>query len=230
MGKTAKEIIFFVLVGLIYGLYFIFSHKYACALNTGTGKITLTVTSIIFGLTIFGMAQIMGLFKSEKFKNFPMNQFGSKYSINPRLCQGGSYMHQGPSYRASMCRAMASNPKGAAMIASNQCRNGYVGMPKTPFIFTPESNSCWKNERCNSQLPTTICDNVQDPCNKSKKMKYDYVNWSGKCVPSGYGTTPCQDNQQCENIKMKINGGCQPLVCDKTSNSCMAPKIGLENM
>ena len=65
-------------------------------------------------------------------------------SITPaKLCMGGDYMYSGNSWRSKMCRELLQTnhtPYG--------CCKGYNGQRAQSFVYTPLSNSQWKNERC----------------------------------------------------------------------------------
>ena len=76
-----------------------------------------------------------------------------------KLCAGGPYMWQGGSPLAKKCRKLASTRKGRNEISRYECGVGYNGMPGGNFKFTPLSNDCWKNTRCDGSQSYNIEDN-----------------------------------------------------------------------
>jgi hypothetical protein len=138
----AKQIIFFVFISLFYTFMLVATNQL-----TKTSP-TLSVTSImiyifsamVFLLAIFGYIEVAKLFPESY-----------HYQTSPgKLCQGGAYMMQGNSTRAKMCRQMASTQAGKDEISRYNCGVGYHGMPGGGFKYTPISNDCWENERCNN--------------------------------------------------------------------------------
>ena len=66
------------------------------------------------------------------------------FEVSPlKRCCGGPYMYTGDAELGKFCASMTGCQK-----QNNCCGKGFVGAPKR-FEYTPESNSEWKNERCN---------------------------------------------------------------------------------
>lgn len=101
-----------------------------------------TVTSILIGciytLIIIILYYIAGLNCSEGF-----------WDVTPSAkCKGGSYMWQGDSETAKMCRELDSTPEGKCQIGAYNCAKGFNGVPRLPFVYSHLSDDQYRNERC----------------------------------------------------------------------------------
>ena len=139
-----NRILFFVMLGFAFAIFFLatryfYSHTNANA-SVKRGGIVM-ISSIIFSLFFVGYMQLTGLLK-EGFNFCP--------SPGPKLCRGGPYMWQGDSERAKYCRKLAATPEGDAQIKRYECGKGMIGMPGCGFKYTPMSDDCWRNQRCDS--------------------------------------------------------------------------------
>lgn len=145
MKKSSREILFFVLVFLLF---------YLCVkimlwwIQTKNSYIPQTIvyllTSVVYTLLIVGVYFLSKI--GDASENF--------WDVSPAaMCKGGPYMWQGDSDTAKMCREMAKNTDGRCAIASYNCPTGFIGTPKIPFYYSPLSGDSWKNERCTHTQP-----------------------------------------------------------------------------
>lgn len=138
--STIREVIFFVLTFLLFYLGCKFVMYWMSQKKINHDVAALTVGAIITGT-------LVGIYYLAK-----MNQHSDGYrafEISPgAMCRGGPYMWQGDSPRAKMCQQLASTPEGKCEISKFNCPTGYEGMPKVPFEFTSNSDSCWSGVRC----------------------------------------------------------------------------------
>lgn len=162
MSNIIKKIFFFTLLLILYVVFFIFSKKWTCDLENWTGKFSLFFTACIFTLVLFGFYSLTNMDKSETYCGYrTMNQDynNNNLTFTPgKIFQGGAYMCQGDSEYAKKCREFASTPEGMEQINRYNCGKGLNGRPGRNFKFTPLSNACYKNERC--QGPNNF--NVED--------------------------------------------------------------------
>lgn len=141
MGKRFSEIIFFILLALVYIIFFLATNYFYVDKTSFFKKVPLLViSSVIFSLFFFGYTQLTNLFNNENFKHYS--------SSSAKLCKGGPYMWQGNSNRAKFCRNLYSTPQGKYEIDRIDCGSGFTGMRGHDFEFTPVSDGCWCNKRC----------------------------------------------------------------------------------
>jgi hypothetical protein len=141
MSTSLTKILFFILLGVVYIVFFLASnHFYVGTKSSITKGVILVSAAIIFSLAFVGYSQVTKLFP----EGYCPSGLGAK------TCRGGSYMYQGNSDRAKFCQELESTPEGQAEINRYDCGKGYNGMPGNHFEFTPDSNNLWNNERCNT--------------------------------------------------------------------------------
>lgn len=153
MTNTINKVIFYILLGVCFIIFFI-STKHFYTGSAVRQNIILLTSAIIFSLFFVGYSQLSGIFKES-------SGYSLDYCPSPeaKLCKGGSYMWQGDSNRAKFCRHLASTQEGLDLINSYDCGAGFTGMPGKGFQFTPISNNCWKNERCDTPASCNIRQN-----------------------------------------------------------------------
>lgn len=90
-----------------------------------------------------------------------ISQPNMSHCPNPgaKLCRGGPYLWQGNSERAKFCRNLEKTAQGKAEIKRYECGSNFTGMPGCGFTFTPISDGCWKNKRCNTPSSYNIAPN-----------------------------------------------------------------------
>jgi len=138
-----KEVIFYILLGVFYVIFFLSTTRlYQQSTSSITKGLYVGMSAFMFTLIFIGYSKITGLFNNEGFNYCP--------SPGPKLCRGGAYTWQGDSKRAKYCRKLASTPEGLDQINRYNCGDGFNGMPGNGFKFTPISNDCWRNERCDT--------------------------------------------------------------------------------
>jgi hypothetical protein len=141
--NTISQIIFFIGLVLLYLFLSMYSRDH------NFSNLTIIAISLIIVLSIYGYIKIINPFKSCE--SYCENT--NLLEISPaKRCRGGPYTWQGNSERAKMCRKLASTRDGMNLIKSYQCSCGFIGLPKRPFKFTPESNDNWENTRCSGLL------------------------------------------------------------------------------
>ena len=85
-------------------------------------------------------------------------------------CKGGPFFWEGgDSELSEECRKMAETSEGRCALSSYNCPKGFIGTPKTPFLYTPLSDDNWNNERCDD-TPTCPCD-VDGLCSMIKRVE-----------------------------------------------------------
>ena len=151
---SVNEVIFFVLLGLFFIIFFLATNNFYVDLESNTKRgIMLFTSAAVFSLFFVGYSQLTGVFKNEGFSSeSPLSR--------AKLCRGGAYMNQGDSERAKFCRKLASTPSGLAAISRVSCGAGFVGGGEgSNFKFTPISNGNWQNERCDGEISCNVDDN-----------------------------------------------------------------------
>ena len=152
MTKRFNEIIFFILLAVVFMIFFEATKYFYIAVTSSFSKgVILVTSSVIFSLCFLGYTQLTKLFGNEGFNYCP--------SPSAKLCRGGPYMWQGDSGRAKFCRDLYSTPEGKAEINRFECGAGFTGMPGRDFEFTPISDQHWRNKRCDSPSGCDIDDN-----------------------------------------------------------------------
>lgn len=145
MTTPLKEVIFYILAGVFYVIFFLSTNNFYKKSNSSkTKSLYVIVSAFMFILVLFGYSELTGLFSSRQ----------GFHSFSPKLCRGGAYTWQGDSKRAKYCRNLSSKPSGIAQINRYNCGAGFYGMPGKNFKFTPISNDEWRNERCDSTHST----------------------------------------------------------------------------
>lgn len=141
--RSVRELIFFVLIFLIYFLSVRLMHFWRS--KTGLDpNISIITMGILYTLIIVAIWYIAKL--SDNSEGFWDISAGA-------TCKGGAYFWQGNSEEAKQCRAMAETPEGRCEISSYNCPTGYTGTPKLPFVYSPLSDGDWKSERCEDRPP-----------------------------------------------------------------------------
>ena len=145
MASTTNRVLFFVMLGVVFAIFFLATRYFYSSTDSTTsfkrGGIVI-MASIIFSLFFVGYVELTGLIKKDVSNFCP--------SPGPKLCRGGPYMWQGDSERAKYCRKLAATPEGEAQIKRYECGKGMIGMPGCGFKYTPMSDDCWRNQRCDS--------------------------------------------------------------------------------
>lgn len=168
MLSTALEIIYFIIIAILYGAFTYFQCYKDSVMNT-TQKIKLFGWTagfvILSGLIYLGMKGICGGCGGEKYSaKYSSSRYTPRYTTDPssnssqapnqlcisagKLCRGGAYMHQGNTATGKMCQELAKTQAGRAEIDRYDCGTGFEGMPGCGFKYTTISNDCWQNERC----------------------------------------------------------------------------------
>ena len=138
MNRSNREIIFFVLVFLVFYVVHKFSDQILQKLRL-KGDVGILSIGVIYALLIIGFYHLANLKSSNE----------GFWDVSPAArCKGGPYFYQGDSPNAKMCRALAETPEGRAAISGYNCPIGMVGQPGLPFYYSPLSDDSWKNERC----------------------------------------------------------------------------------
>lgn len=170
MTTSVNEVLFFILLGVFFIIFFLATNYFYVGSGSSTKKgAMLTVAAIVFSLFFVGYSQVSGACKNEGFKDgyqytgkagdqnrahgngIGGSEMSSCPSPGASLCRGGRYMWQGDSQRAKFCRNLASTPDGMAAIAQRSCGAGYVGGGEgNGFKFTPISGPNWNNKRCDT--------------------------------------------------------------------------------
>ena len=145
--KTIREVMFFVLLAVLFHVAVQLAMFW-----TRHSKINGDVAYILTGL-VYTLVMVALFFISNLNKNCSENF----WDVSPAAqCRGGSYMFQGDSQVAKDCRAMEHTKEGRCAISAYNCPNGFEGIPRIPFEYTPLSNDQWQNERCESS-PVREC-------------------------------------------------------------------------
>lgn len=72
-------------------------------------------------------------------------------------CKGGLYLAQGDSAQAVACRKFLKSPEGQQQMCDRDCGVGNMGLRGGNFRYTPDSDSRWRNTRCDpDQKPTPL--------------------------------------------------------------------------
>lgn len=170
MATSTKQIIFFVFVALLYsGFYLILYSLGASNLSATKSKLWFMFSILVFVSAIYGYSKMFSIF-SENYQyqnckgcagDCTCGGSGNQaFRISPyKICSGGPYSWQGDSKRATFCRELASTPEGMDLINRYSCGKGFHGRPGCGFKFTPISNACWNNERCNKEPSCNVEDN-----------------------------------------------------------------------
>jgi hypothetical protein len=154
--SSVNEIIFFILLGVFFIIFFLSTNYFYEQSNSRIKKGTiLSISAMVFSLFFLGYTQVTGVCKNEgymdydgKIKHTKNQKITYSPSTGAKLCRGGPYTWQGDSQRARFCRDLASTPEGLAEINRYSCGAGYNGMPGNGFKFTPLSDDNWNNARC----------------------------------------------------------------------------------
>lgn len=170
VSSTITQIGFFLLAFSLYLAFVYFTRRFVCSFDeSNSSKAVVIFVAIIYTLAMFGYIEIFKPFKSENYQyekcKGPSDPYTCGKGNDPwgisvgKLCRGGAYTWQGNSPRAKMCRQLASTQKGRDEIDRYECGAGYNGMPGCGFRFTPISNDCWNNTRCDQAPSCNVEDN-----------------------------------------------------------------------
>ena len=148
--KTTREIIYFILVFL---LFFLLSKVSEFWINKTQLKsdIVFLIVGAVYTLIIVAIFFLAKLQSTEGY--YPIgsacNAKNAFWDVSDAAkCKGGPFFWQGDSETAKMCRAMAQTPEGMVALSGYNCPTGYVGQPGLPFFYSPLSDDNWQNERC----------------------------------------------------------------------------------
>ena len=149
MSSTLKQILFYLLIFLIYVLFTYVTRFSICSFEKSLmSKFVFVLTGIFLTLVIYLFERLLKPFNSESYCN-SCRPNSKPWDISPaKLCSPGPYTWQGSSQRARMCRALYSTPEGRKSIDRLDCGSGYHGVPSKNFKFTPLSDHNWENRRC----------------------------------------------------------------------------------
>ncbi len=137
MERQKREIIFFILIFLVFYLAVKFS-DYFMKKSGLSGDVGLLVVGLIYTLAIVALYHLSRLKTQENFWDVSL----------PAQCKGGPWFYQGDSELSKRCRALAETPEGRIQMSGYNCGVGYKGQPGMPFIFSSLSDDNWRNERC----------------------------------------------------------------------------------
>lgn len=149
--RSVREILFFVLMGLLFYLFVKLANLWKD--KAQVGKLAedgiYFVVGVVFSLLMAGIFLFSNLDRSSE--NF--------WDVSPAAqCKGGNwYNWQGDSDEAKMCRDLASSDEGRCAIASYSCPTGFIGTPKIPYYYSPLSDDNWQNQRC-MNMPECGCE------------------------------------------------------------------------
>jgi hypothetical protein len=147
MNRSQREIIFFVLVFLVFYLAVKFS-EYFIQKSGIHGDFGLLIVGLLYSLAIVAIYNLAKLKSNEGFWDVSL----------PAQCKGGPFFYQGDSELSKRCRALAETPEGKIALSGYNCPIGYVGQPGMPFYYTPLSDDNWKNERCQDRPNCPLVD------------------------------------------------------------------------
>lgn len=137
--RSVREVLFFVLFFLLFYLAVMIGNYWIKNMKRVSPHVIYLIVGAVFTLLMVAVYYIGNLHNTNE----------GFWTVTPAArCRGGPYFWQGDSEQARMCRDMAKTKEGQCAIASFNCPTGYEGIPKVPFVYTPLSNSDWKNERC----------------------------------------------------------------------------------
>lgn len=138
MNRTKREIIFFVLVFLVFYLAVKFSEYFLQKTNMKGDFGHLTI-GLIYTLAIVALYHLANLKTSEGFWDVSL----------PAKCKGGPFFWgNGETELSKQCREYSQTPEGKIALSGYNCPIGYVGQPGLGFYYSPLSDDNWKNTRC----------------------------------------------------------------------------------
>ena len=140
MKRSAREVIFFILIFLLFFLAVKLAHFWEEKMKIGN-DMALIIVGVIYTLVVVSIFYLAKLQTNEGVWDV------SDYA----KCKGGPFFWQGDSEIADMCRQLAETPEGKIGISGYNCPTGYVGQPGLPFYYSPLSDDNWQNERCQNR-------------------------------------------------------------------------------
>jgi hypothetical protein len=177
MSDAGKKVIFFILIGVLYGILQLLTKGIVCH-SDNKAKGVLAMACIVIGLLSFVLAEAIGLFKhtrksGEGYEGVGNNKkdlggsgenlnigFGDLLSISQgKECRGGLYLHSGDSPTSKMCRKLAESKGGMEQIQRYNCGTGYDNMPGGRFEYDVLSGNNWENDQCASKSGNCGYDN-----------------------------------------------------------------------
>jgi hypothetical protein len=138
MNRSNREIIFFVLVFLVFYVVHKFSDQILQKLGL-KGDIGILSIGVIYALLIIGFYHLANLKGSnEGFWDVSL----------PAQCGGDPFFFGGDTELSKRCKALAETPDGRIAMEGQRCPLGNVGRPGLPYFYSSISDDSWKNERC----------------------------------------------------------------------------------
>jgi hypothetical protein len=135
--KTAKQIVFFI---LLYLLYYV-----SVSIFLSNDRELDTKYVLISGAIYTGLVAL--LFYIGKMSTVTDNYKAFTLPVGA-TCMGGSYMHQGDSAEALRCQELLKTPEGRNEIAQFNCPTGYIGQPgRNRFTYSSDSGDQWQNTK-----------------------------------------------------------------------------------
>ncbi len=147
MERTKRELIFFVLIFLVFYLAVKFS-EYFMKKSGLKADVSLLVVGLIFTLAIVALYNLARLKSNEPFWQ---PSLGAMCSYDPFFWNGDSEL-------SKECRAYASTPEGRVDTFGRRCPTGQVGVSPMPFYYSVLSDDSWKSQRCQDRPNCPLID------------------------------------------------------------------------
>lgn len=148
MERTKREIIFFILIFLIFYLVVKFSHIFKRFKLSP--EMIIILSGIIFTAIIFFIYNLSRLKSQENFWDV---------SLASQCGPDSFFWKNGNSELSKKCRELAETPEGRVALFGQRCPYGQVGKQGLSFYYDVISDDSWQNSRCKNKVNCPLIDN-----------------------------------------------------------------------